>query len=159
MKIGVYAGSFDPLTNGHLDIAIRASRLLDRLIIAIGVNPNKQGLFSIDERMMLIEDAIKDYPNIAVMTFQGLLVHFCQSQQAQFVIRGLRSEQDFPLEFSLGLANRYLANDIETVLLLADSKNIFVSSSLIKEIAMNGGDVSGLLPQKTHEFLMKKFQS
>jgi len=146
--VGVYAGSFDPFTNGHLDIALRAAKLVDRLVIAIGVNPAKSGFFTIEERIDIIESVTDHVENIEVCTFQGLLVNFCEDQSASVIIRGLRNAQDFHFEATLGRANRHLSSNIETILLLSDTDSIFVSSSLMKEIVANGGSVEGLVPEK-----------
>ena len=154
--VGVYAGSFDPFTNGHLDIALRAAKLVDRLIIAIGVNPAKSGFFTIEERISIIQSVTAHVGSIYVCTFQGLLVNFCQEQAATVVIRGLRNAQDFHFEATLGRANRHLAPDIETILLLSDTDSIFVSSSLMKEIVSNGGSVEGLVPEKAIELFESK---
>ena len=155
-KIGVYAGSFDPFTNGHLDIAMRAAGLVDRLVIAIGVNPAKSGFFTIQERIDIIRSVTAHVDNIEVRTFQGLLVNFCDSISATAIIRGLRNAQDFHFEATLGRANRHLAPHVETILLLSNTESIFVSSSLMKEILTNGGSVSGLVPERAIELFERK---
>ena len=145
-RIGVYAGSFDPFTNGHLDIAKRAAKLDDELIIAIGYNPAKEGYFSIEERKRIIASVMDGIPNVRIDVFQGLLVNYCTEQGANTIIRGLRNAADFEFEATLGRANRHLQPTLETVLLLSDTDSIFVSSSLMKEIVNNGGSVQGLVP-------------
>ena len=155
-KTAVYAGSFDPITLGHLDIAKRGATLFDKLIIAVGENPKKKYTFGIDERIDLIADACKDVPNIEVQAFSGLLVHFCIEKQASIILRGLRAATDFDFEFQIGLANMDMAPNIETVFLLSEPQNIFISSSLVKEIAFNGGNVSQYLPEKSLSYIQKK---
>lgn len=157
-RIGVYGGSFDPFTLGHRDIALRASVILDELIIAIGVNPAKTGFFSVDERIELIMLQLGEATNIRVVPFQGLLVDFCTSVEANIIIRGLRNSQDFEFEATLGRANAHLAPQIETMFLLSNTESIFVSSSLVKEIVTNGGDVSALVSQKTVECFENKLR-
>ena len=155
-RIGVYAGSFDPFTNGHLDIALRAAKLVDELIIAIGVNPAKSGYFSIQERKDIISSVTESISNISIDTFQGLLVQYCVDKSATTIIRGLRNTQDYEFEATLGRANRHLQPEIETMLLLSDTDSIFVSSSLMKEIVMNGGAVEGLVPDLAVELFTKR---
>ena len=157
-RIGVYAGSFDPFTLGHRDIAVRASAILDDLIIAIGVNPAKKGFFSVDERIDLIVEQLGEVSNIRVVPFQGLLVDFCTSVEANIIIRGLRNAQDFEFEATLGRANAHLAPQVETMFLLSNTESIFVSSSLVKEIVSNGGDVSALVSPKTVEGFENKLR-
>ena len=157
--IGVYAGSFDPFTNGHVDIARRAAKLFDKLIVAIGVNPAKKGFFTIEERISIIESALIDVPNVEVATFEGLLVDFCETQTATAIVRGLRNSADFEFEATLGRANRHLSPTVETVLLLSNVESIFVSSSLMKEIVLNGGSVVGLVPEKAQALFGEKVQN
>ena len=158
-KTAVYAGSFDPMTLGHLNIAIRGATLVDRLIIAVGENPKKRYLFPLEERIRLIRESVQQSPNIEVASFAGLLVDFCHKNEASIIIRGLRAATDFDFEFQIGLANMDMAPDIETVFLLSEPKNIFISSSLVKEIAFHGGDVQQYLPPSTWDALMKKVNS
>ncbi len=145
-RLAVYAGSFDPITLGHLDVAIRASRLFDRVIVAVGENPAKRYLLSLEQRMDVVRDATSALPNVSVEAFRGLLVHFCAARGASVIVRGLRAVTDFEFEFQIGLANMDMAPSVETVFLLTDPRHIFISSSLVKEIASNGGDVSRYLP-------------
>jgi pantetheine-phosphate adenylyltransferase len=137
----VYAGSFDPLTLGHLDIIQRASRLFERVTVAIGVNPEKRTLFTPEERLELIEQSIGDMANVDVQTFRGLTVEFIRQCGAAVLVRGMRTLSDIEAEFTLTLANRALAPEIETVFLMASNKYTHVSSSLIKQVAqLSGGD-------------------
>ena len=157
-RIGVYAGSFDPFTNGHLDIALRAAALVDELVIAIGVNPAKTGFFTVDERKSIIASVTESAGNISIDVFQGLLVQYCKDNSISTIFRGLRNAQDFEFEATLGRANRHLEPDIETVLLLSSTDSIFVSSSLMKEIVLNGGSVKGLIPDLAVELFNQRQQ-
>lgn len=141
----IYAGSFDPVTVGHVDLIRRGATLYDELIVAVGNNPAKTYWFDIDQRTQLIVESIGDLKNVRVVPFTGLLVTAADQLGADVILRGLRALSDFDLEFRNGLANRDLSG-IETVFLLTDPKNIFISSSLVKEIAMNGGDVHAYVP-------------
>jgi pantetheine-phosphate adenylyltransferase len=144
----VYAGSFDPLTNGHLDVIRRGAGLFDTLVVAIGENPAKRYWFGSGERRALIEQTTRDagIENVEVHGFSGLLVDFCRAHEAGVILRGLRSAEDFGPEFRYGLANRDLSG-VETLFLLSDPQHLFVSSSLVKEIFGNGGDVSSYVPE------------
>ncbi len=136
----IYAGSFDPLTNGHVDLIHRGAALFDELVVAVGNNPSKTYFFDLEERARLVSEVV-GVPNVRVVAFSGLLVDAAKAYDAQVILRGLRALTDFDLEFRNGLANRDLTG-IETLFLLTEPSNIFISSSLVKEIAMNGGDVS-----------------
>jgi pantetheine-phosphate adenylyltransferase len=144
-RTAIYAGSFDPTTNGHVDVVRRGALLFDELVVAVGDNPSKKYLFDRATREGLIRECTSDVPNVRVVSFAGLLVHACRDHGAQVILRGLRALSDFDLEFRNGLANRDLAG-VETVFLLTDPENIFVSSSLVKEIAAHGGDISRYVP-------------
>ncbi len=146
-RTAVYAGSFDPITLGHLDVARRASRMFDRVIVAIGENPNKRYMLPVERRVAVVQEAVRDLANVEVDVFRGLLVQYCQRRGAAAVVRGLRAVTDFEFEFQIGLANMDMAPEVETVFLLTDPRHIFISSSLVKEIASNGGDVSRYLPE------------
>jgi len=145
-RIAVYAGSFDPLTSGHLQLIERGARLYDRLILAVGSNPNKRYLFSTEQRVGMLESETRGIPGVEVLAFEGLLIDLCRRLEARVILRGLRASTDFDFEFNIGLANRDMAPEIETIFLLADPQHIFISSSLVKEIAFNGGDVSRYVP-------------
>lgn len=155
----MYPGSFDPLTNGHLDIARRAARIFDSLIVAVYAFPAKNLLFSLEERMQLWQEVIaaEGLPNVRVDKFTDLLVDYVRSVGGQVIIKGLRSPNDFDAEFQQGLMNRKLAPEIETVCLLTNLQNLFVSSSLLKEVAHLGGDVTDMLPTPVMQALRRKF--
>lgn len=155
-RLAVYAGSFDPPTEGHLDLIARGARLFRGLVLAVGTNPAKRTLFPAEERVELLRAATAHLAGVEVRTFQGLLVDYCREIGARVVLRGLRASTDFDFEFSIGLANRDMAPDIETVFLLTDPRHIFVSSSLVKEIASNGGDVSRYVPAEVEARLLKR---
>lgn len=158
-RIAVYPGSFDPLTNGHLDIARRAARLFDTLIIAVYAYPTKNLLFTVEERMQLWQEVIEaeELANVRVDTFPELLVDYVRSVGGQTIVKGLRSPNDFEAEFQQGLMNRKLAPEIETICLLTNLEQLFVSSSLLKEVARLGGDVTDMLPSTVVLALQKKF--
>ncbi|HLH61576.1 MAG TPA: pantetheine-phosphate adenylyltransferase [Ktedonobacteraceae bacterium] len=160
-RIAVYPGSFDPLTNGHLDIARRAARLFDTLIVAVYAVPEKNLLFTVEERQRLWQEvlAAEDLPNVRVDHFTQLLVEYVREVRGQVIIKGLRSPNDFESEFQQGLMNRKLAPEIETVCLLTNLQNLFVSSSLLKQVARLGGDVKDMLPPPVLRALQEKFGS
>lgn len=152
----IYAGSFDPVTFGHTAIIERASRLYERVTVAIGINPHKKGLFSADERLAMLRASVS-VPNVAFSSFNGLLIDYCQSIGAGVIVRGLRLLTDFEYEFQLGLANRDLAPSVETVYMMTAASHVYVSSSLVKEIAMNGGDFSRYVPAPVVSALRAKY--
>ena len=153
-RVAVYAGSFDPITSGHLDLVRRATGLFDEVVLAIGNNPAKRYLLSTETRLATLEACTADLENVSVDVFDGLLINYCKARGAGFILRGLRAVTDFEFEFQIGLANMDMSPDIETVFLLTEPRNIFVSSSLVKEIAVNGGDVSKYLPPAAYDALM-----
>jgi len=160
-KIGIYPGTFDPITNGHLDIINRALKLFDLVIVAIGENPQKIPLFSPEERFFLAQNAIKELSEnhrIKVEIFSELLVEFAKKKSACAIIRGLRAVSDFEYEMQLALMNRKLSNSIDTVFLLPSLKWIFLSSSVVKEIAKFGGKIDDLVPKIVAEKLKEKFK-
>jgi pantetheine-phosphate adenylyltransferase len=159
-KIAVYPGSFDPITNGHIDIITRGLRMFDELIILVAYNPNKSSLFSVEERMDLIREVvIKDRTNVFVDCSAGLLVDYVQSKGANVILRGLRAVSDFEYEFQMALINRRLNRDIETVFLMTGYQWFYTSSNLIKEAAGLGGSVKGLVPDIVFERLQGKFDN
>ena len=145
-RVAIYPGSFDPLTNGHVDIIERGSRIFDQIIVAILANVEKTPLFSEKERIEIITDVFKSRDNVRVETFNGLLVDYAQRKQASVIVRGLRAVSDFEYEFQMALMNRRLAPEIETVFLQPAGRYSFVSSRMVKEVFSFGGDVAGLLP-------------
>jgi pantetheine-phosphate adenylyltransferase len=156
MTVAVYPGTFDPITNGHMDIIKRASSLFDKLIIGVYENPDKQPLFSLEQRVKLIEKTITDLPNAFVKPFDGLIVDFIHQIGAKVMIRGLRVSSDFEREFEMALMNKKLAPDIELVCLMTSSQYQFLSSSLIKEVAMLGGCLEGMVPDHITAALKEK---
>lgn len=156
MKIAVYPGSFDPPTNGHIDIISRAAKLFDKVIIAITDNPEKKSEFSLEERKRMLTESIKKFKNVHIDTFNGLLVDYMKKLNANIIIRGLRAVSDFEYEFQLALMNRRLNNKIETVFLIPDESYTYLSSSIVKEIAALGGEIKGLVPESVIERLKKK---
>ena len=145
MATVVYPGSFDPITNGHADLIQRAARLFGQVIVGVARNINKQPLFSLEERIDLVRAAIGDLPNVRVMPIDGLLVDFVTGQRAQVILRGLRAVSDFEYEFQLATMNRHLRPQVETIFLTPAEQHSFISSSLVKEVARFGGDVSVFL--------------
>ena len=145
-RIAVYPGSFDPLTNGHVDIIVRGARLVDRIIVAILVNVEKQPLFSVADRVSITREVFQDQPNVEVDTFEGLLVDYIKRRQASVIVRGLRAVADFEFEMQRALMNRHLNPGVETVFMMPSEQYTYVSSRLIKEVAALGGSVSGLVP-------------
>jgi len=152
----IYPGSFDPLTNGHLDVIQRAARLFDRVVVGIALNGSKQPLFSPSERKVLVEQATTDLPNVSVDIFQGLLVEYVEQQSGNAVIRGLRALSDFEYEFQMALMNRKLNEHIETLFMMPRASYSFLSSRLVKEIAGLGGDVSLFVTPEVQEALAAK---
>uniref|UniRef100_A0A7C3YP33 Phosphopantetheine adenylyltransferase n=1 Tax=candidate division WOR-3 bacterium TaxID=2052148 RepID=A0A7C3YP33_UNCW3 len=157
MKRVVYPGSFDPITNGHLDIIRRARQLFDLVIIGVAEREEKRPLFSLKERVDLVKEVVKDWDNVEVYPFSSLLVDFVREKKAIAIIRGIRAVADFDYEFQMALTNRKIAPEIETIFLLPSQEFIFLSASLVKEIAKMGGCVKNFVPQPVAEALRKKF--
>ncbi|MCA9637178.1 MAG: pantetheine-phosphate adenylyltransferase [Myxococcales bacterium] len=149
--IAVYPGSFDPITRGHLEIVERATHLFDEVIVAVGRHPTKRGFFSVEERCALIDAAVSHLPRVRTAFFGGLVVEFCRAQGARAIVRGLRAIGDFEPEFQMGLANRDLAPESETIFLIPRPEQMYVSSSLIREIASHGGDYERYVPPQVAE--------
>jgi pantetheine-phosphate adenylyltransferase len=158
-KTAVYPGSFDPFTNGHLDVVERALGIFDHLIVAVAANPDKrQPLFTVDERVRLIKDAVKGLDRLEVSSYTGLTVEYARSRGATTLVKGLRAYSDFDAELQQALMNRKLAPDIHTVFLMSSFAHIFVSSSILKDIASYGGNVSDLVPPAVAKALKEKFR-
>jgi pantetheine-phosphate adenylyltransferase len=154
----IYPGSFDPITNGHIDIVQRALAMFDRVIVAIADNVRKTPVFSVDERKQLIREAVNGDPRVEVDAFEGLLVEYVHRRGAKFVVRGLRALADFEYEFQLAHMNRRLGRGIDTVFLMTSEKDFYVSSSLVKEVAQFGGDITGLVPANVQNALMDRLR-
>ncbi len=154
----LYPGTFDPIHNGHIDIAIRATKLFDEVIVAVYERPLKSLLFAPDERMALVNETFKDYPKIKVLGYTGLTVDFAKEINAQVIVRGLRVFSDFEYEFRLALANTELAPGIETMALITSKEHTFLSSTTVREIASLGGDVSTMVPGHVNKALIERFQ-
>ena len=155
-KVAVYPGSFDPITNGHIDIVQRALAMFDRVIVAIADNVRKAPVFTIEERKQYIREALNGDPRVEVDAFDGLLVEYVHKKGAKIVVRGLRALADFEYEFQLAHMNRRLGRDIDTVFLMTSEKDFYVSSSLVKEVAQFGGDITGLVPPSVQRALMER---
>ena len=152
MTTVVYPGTFDPVTNGHSDLVQRASKLFDKVIVAIAANPSKTPLFNLDQRVAMVTQVLSDIPNVEVCGFSDLLVHFVRQKEANVILRGLRVVSDFEFEMQLASMNRRLDNSIETVFLTPAEETSFISASLVKEVALHGGDVS----QFVHEVVVEE---
>ncbi|MDX2170723.1 MAG: pantetheine-phosphate adenylyltransferase [Deltaproteobacteria bacterium] len=155
----VYAGSFDPITKGHLDIARRALGVFDEVVVAVAHNPEKEsGLFTAAERVVLIREALADVQDrVTVDAFSGLLVHYCERTKAHAIVRGLRAVSDFEYEFQMAMMNRHLNTEIETYFMTASESYFYTASRLVKEVASLGGDVSALVPPGVHRALVERF--
>ena len=159
MKRAIYPGSFDPITNGHLDIIDRATMIFDELIIAITSSTSKKGMFSSSERLSMIESIVKENKKIKVIIFEGLLIDFAKNYQSNIIIRGLRVLSDFEYEFKMALMNRSLDSNINTLFMMPHEKYTHISSSLVKEVALLGGDVSQYVPQIAQNKLLQKVKN
>jgi pantetheine-phosphate adenylyltransferase, bacterial len=157
MRRAIYPGSFDPVTNGHLDVIDRARKLFDEIIVAVAVNDQKQPLFALDDRLAMLREAIT-ISGVRVAPMTGLLVDFAAAEQAQAIVRGLRAISDFEFEFQMALMNRKLDDDIETIFLMPKEEYTYLSSRIVKEIALLGGNVSAFVPGPVAEALTKKFK-
>ncbi len=155
-RLAVYPGSFDPLTNGHVDIIERGARLFDRIVLAILVNVDKSPLFSIEERVAILREVFADHPNVEVETFDGLLVDYARHRGADVIVRGLRAISDFEYEMQMALMNRHLNAEIETVFMMPSEEYTYLSSRLAKEVFALGGSVAGLVPDVVETRLKTK---
>lgn len=159
MSIYVYPGSFDPITNGHMDIISRASELCDKLIVAVLINSSKSPYFTLDERVNMLETAVKGIGNVEVECFTGLLIDFMDKKNAAVIIKGLRAVSDFEYELQMALLNKNLNPKIETLFMMTNINYSFLSSSSVKELARNGGNIDGLVPQSIKEQVVDKFMN
>lgn len=159
MRTAIYPGSFDPITNGHLDLVERAAKLFDRVVVAIARNESKHPLFDPEERLALVTEAVKPFKTVSVEWFDGLLVNYADKHKACAIIRGLRAVSDFEFEFQLALMNRKLNDRVETIFMMPRETYTFLSSRIIKEIARLGGDISSFVPGHVQSALKKKFQT
>jgi pantetheine-phosphate adenylyltransferase len=158
MRTAIYPGSFDPLTNGHLDVVQRAAKLFDRVVVAVAKNEGKHPLFTLDERVALVSASVKKMPNVTVDAFDGLLVDYVVSKNARAIVRGLRAISDFEFEFQLALMNRKLNENVETIFMMPKDTYTFLSSRIVKEIARLGGDVRPFVPTPVQAALRKKLK-
>ena len=156
MKIAIYPGSFDPVTNGHIDIIQRGRHLFDKIIVAILLNPGKKALFSVEERLYMLAESLKDIDGVEVDSFFGLLIDYAERKNAKAILRGMRAVSDFEYEFQMALMNRRLNRNIQTVFLMTGMRWIYTSSSIIKEAATFGGDISGMVPAIVEKKLEEK---
>jgi pantetheine-phosphate adenylyltransferase len=156
-RIAIYPGTFDPITNGHLSIVKRALKIFDKLIIAILINPQKDSLFSREERIAMIEEALGPGSGVEVDSFDGMLVDYAVKKKACVILRGLRALSDFEYEFQMALMNRKLNRNVQSIFLMTDYKWFYISSTIIKEAASLGGDISGLVPQNVSRKLKEKY--
>lgn len=158
MRTAVYPGSFDPITNGHLDIIERASRVYDKVVVGVLNNSNKKPVFTVDERIDLIKTVTSHIPNVEVDSFEGLLVDFAKSKQATVIVKGLRTVADFEYEFQMALLNKTLNPEYETMFLMTDTKYSYISSSMVKELAGFHGDLTGLVPSEIASKIKQKYK-
>ena len=157
MKIAVYPGSFDPVTNGHIDVIERALKIFDKVIVAVGDNPGKKPLFSAKERIAMLKESTNHLKDLEIDHFSGLLLDYAKSKNSKIIIRGLRAVSDFEFEFQRALLNRVVDSGIETVFIMTKEDYVYLNSSIIKEIAMFNGKVTGLVPKIVEKKLKEKF--
>ena len=155
-RLGIYPGSFDPLHNGHVDIILRGARLVEHIRVAVLVNAEKDPLFTDDERVEMIREVFREYPNVEVDTFEGLLVDYARRRRATAIVRGMRAVSDFEYEFQMALMNRHLESSLETVFMMPAEQYTYLSSRLIKEVFSLGGEVRGLVPPSVEVRMQEK---
>ena len=158
-RIAIYPGTFDPITLGHIDIIQRSSKLFDKVIVTIAINQSKKPLFSIEERLEMISEAVKDIPNVAVEKFDGLLVNFAFEKKAKVILRGLRAVSDFEYEFQMALMNKHLQNEISTLFMVPNEKYTYLNSTIVKDVAKNGGNVKNFVTKFVENKLINKFSN
>lgn len=158
MKVAIYPGSFDPITNGHLDIIQRGCKTFDKVIVAVLINIDKKGLFSIEERVELIKKATKHLKNVEVVSFNGLLVDLAKKYNAKVILKGLRAVSDFEYELQMALMNSKLAPDIETLFMMTSIQYSYLSSSSVKQVGKFGGDISGLVPEEIIDIVKERLK-
>ena len=156
-RIAIYPGSFDPVTNGHLDIVARGLKLFDKIIVAIMRNPGKNAMFTLEERIEMLKASMEKFPNVEIDTFDGLTVEYAKKRKAQGILRGLRAMSDFEYEFQMALMNRKLNREVQTIFLMTGMRWIYTSSSIIKEAAQFGGNINGMVPALVLRKLKEKF--
>jgi pantetheine-phosphate adenylyltransferase len=156
LNIFIYAGSFDPVTNGHLDIIKRSLVLCDKLIVAVGINERKRTAFTAEERMELLSETLKNEPKIEITSFSGLLTEYAKKCGASTIIKGLRAISDFEFEFQMAMVNKYLSSEVETLFMMTSNQYSYISSSAVKEIVRNGGGIDGLVPECIKDKILKR---
>jgi pantetheine-phosphate adenylyltransferase len=158
MSVAIYPGSFDPITNGHKDIIDRASRAFDRVIVSVLENPRKLPLFSIDERVEMLNIVSQNYANVEVDSFRGLLIEYARKKNASIIVKGLRAISDFEFEFQMALINRKLDSRLETMFMMTNSRYSYLSSSIVKEVGLYGGDICELVPREVYNIIMRRIR-
>lgn len=159
MRKVIYPGTFDPVTNGHIDIVQRAIELFDSVAVTVAINPSKEPLFSVEERVSMLKESLKDYSNVSVESFDGLVVDYAKKVGAIGIIRGLRAVSDFEYEFQMALMNRKLASNIATIFLMPHEKYTYLNSSIVRNLSSLNSDVSDFVPSVVHQALKRKFSS